>query len=196
MTDYFSLLGFERSPWLDAEAVQARFLERSAEAHPDRVHGDEAAMKEANQRFADLNAAAACLREPRERLQHLLELETGSKQNFAQAIPNELMDLVMRVGETCRSVDEFLKERAKASSPMMQAQFFGQGLEWSDRVSELMSAVNELRTRAEAQLKGIASGWPAEKPISELQKLAHVFATVARWEGQLKERFAALAGGI
>jgi hypothetical protein len=32
-----------------------------------------------------------------------------------------------------------------------------------------------------------------EKPLLELQKLAHDFATVARWEGQLKERFAALA---
>jgi len=193
MTDYFALLGFERSPWLDVEAVNARFLERSAEAHPDRVHGDESAMKEANRRFADLNAAAACLREPRERLQHLLELETGSKQNFAQAIPNELMDLVMRVGQTCRSVDQFLAERGKATSPMMQAQLFGQGLEWSDRVSELMNAVSEMRVRAEARLKELSNRWPAEKPIAELQKLAHVFATVARWEGQLKERFATLA---
>jgi curved DNA-binding protein CbpA len=193
MTDYFALLGFSRSPWLDLEAVNAHFLERSAEAHPDRVHGDQEAMKEANRRFAELNAAAACLREPRERLQHLLELETGSKQNFATAIPSELMDLVMRVGQTCRSVDQFLTERAKASSPIVQAQLFGQGLEWSDRVSELMNAVNEMRLRAEAQLIELASHWPAEKPIPELQKLAHVFATVARWEGQLKERFSALA---
>jgi len=193
MTDYFALLGFERSPWLDVEAVNTRFLERSAEAHPDRVHRDADAIKEATQRFAELNAAAACLREPRERLQHLLELETGSKQNFAQSIPNELMDLVMRVGQTCRSVDQFLAERGKATSPIMQAQLFAHGLEWSDRVSELLTAVNTLRIQAETQLKDIASRWPADKPILELQKLAHVFATVARWEGQLKERFGALA---
>jgi DnaJ-domain-containing protein 1 len=194
VTDYFALLGFERSPWVEAEEVSARFLELSSKAHPDRVHGGgDEAVREANQRFAELNAAAACLREPRERLQHLLELETGSKQNFAQAIPGELMDLVMRVGQTCRSVDQFLAERAKATSPTVQAELFGKGLEWSDRVGELQQAVGELRVTAERDLKEIAERWPAEKPILELQKLAHVFATVARWEGQLKERFAALA---
>jgi DnaJ-domain-containing protein 1 len=194
MTDYFSLLGFERSPWLEPEAVNARFFELSASAHPDRVHGGgEAAVKVANQSFAELNAAAACLREPRERLKHLLELETGSKPGATQAVPSEVMDLVMRAGQTCRSVDQFMAERAKASSPIMQAQLFAQGLEWSDRVAEMQTAVNELRTKAEEEVKRITSKWPEEKPILDLQKLAHIFATVGRWEGQLKERFAALA---
>ena len=194
MTDYFALLGFERSSWLEVEEVNARFLELSSKAHPDRVHGEgDEAVRDANRRFAELNAAAVCLREPRERLQHLLELETGSKQNFAQAIPAELMDLVMRVGQTCRSVDQYLAERTKATSPMVQAQLFGQGLDWSDRVNELQQAVGDLRGKAEIDLKEIAEHWPAEKAIPQLQRLAHVFATVARWEGQLKERFAALA---
>ena len=38
MTDAFALLSEPRRPWLDAEALKARFLPLSAAVHPDRVH--------------------------------------------------------------------------------------------------------------------------------------------------------------
>lgn len=194
MIDYFALLESPRQPWLDPEAVQARFLQLSAPVHPDRVHGQsDETVREANQRFAQLNQAASTLRDPKERLQHLLQLETGAAPPTTQSIPPELFDLVTRLGQTCRSVDQFLAERAKATSPMLQAQFFGQALDWTDRVTELQNHLAQLRQTAEADLKSISAHWPSEKPIPQLQKLAHLFATANRWEAQLKERYAALA---
>src|SRR4051794_25616569 len=131
MTDFFALLDLPRTPWLEPDAVQARFLELSAGAHPDRVHGSaDDVLKSANARFSALNSAAVCLREPRDRLNHLIQLENPDAATTApaQSIPPEFMDLMMRVGQSCRDVDRFLEERARATSPMMQAQLFSQGL--------------------------------------------------------------------
>jgi DnaJ-domain-containing protein 1 len=194
MKDYFALLNFERRPWFGPEEVNARFVELSAAAHPDRVHGAGAEeVRGANERFAELNSAAACLRDSKERLHHLIQLETGAAPAWAQSIPSELMDLFGRVGQVCREVDQFLMERAKASSPMVQAELFARGLDWTSRLEELQAAIGNLRAQAEAELKAISEKWPAEKPIERLKTIAYIFATTGRWEGQLKERFGALA---
>jgi hypothetical protein len=195
MTDYFALLQFHRQPWLEPDEVNTRFLQLSAPLHPDRVHNaapDQ--IQTANHTFAELNAAASCLRDPKERLQHLLHLETGAPATAAQSIPSELMDLFARVGQTCRNVDQFLSERAKVTSPMLQAQLFAQGLDWSDRISELQTAVAGLHANAQSELKTISAQWPQQKPIDRLKTLAHILATTNRWTTQLNERFAALAG--
>ena len=194
MVDYFALLNFPRTPWIEAEEVQRRFLELSAGVHPDRVHHLGAAEKEeANRKFADLNKAATVLRDHKERLQHLIALESGPAASGALNISGEFVELFGRVGEVCRKVDQFLGERAKATSPMVQAQLFGKGLELSDSVAELQAQVAEVKARAEAELKGIGARWTEEKAMGRVAELGHVFAMVSKWEGQLRERFASLA---
>src|SRR5215472_9636832 len=76
MVDYFALLDEPRRPWLDAEPLKEKFLALSATVHPDRVHNlSETERAAAQERYTELNAAYQCLREPKERLHHLLELE-------------------------------------------------------------------------------------------------------------------------
>ena len=80
MADYFALLDEPRRPWLDPEILKDKFHALAATVHPDRVHrASEPEKQEANQRYAELNAAYRCLREPTKRLRHLLELERGKK---------------------------------------------------------------------------------------------------------------------
>src|SRR5688572_29394167 len=99
MTDYFALLDEPRRPWLDPEALKVKFHQRSAELHPDRVHRQSASDKaKAQERYTELNAAYTCLREPKDRLLHLLTLESGGKPKDVQNIPAELMDLFFKVG--------------------------------------------------------------------------------------------------
>jgi curved DNA-binding protein CbpA len=194
MTDYFALLNFSRTPWLEAADVQKRFLELSAAAHPDRVHNlgaDETGS--ANVRFAELNKAAVILKGPKERLHHLLALETGAAPATTQSIPNELIELFGKIGQTCRSVDQFIAEKNRTTSPMLQAQMFGKGLEWNDAIAELQGRVGEVRTKAEAELQQIGKNWPGEKPLARIAGLAHLFAMIGKWEAQLQERFATLA---
>src|SRR6186713_3268751 len=108
MTDSFALLSELRRPWIDAEALKQKFLPLSSAVHPDRTHNaPEAEQQEANQRYAELNAAYNKLREPRDRLLHLLELEQGTKPSDIQRIPPGTMDLFVEVGQLCRDVDAF-----------------------------------------------------------------------------------------
>ena len=97
--------------------------------------------------------AAATLRDHKERLQHLIALETGAAVSATQNISGEFVELFGNIGEVCRKVDQFLAERGKATSPMVQAQLFGRGLELSDAVSELQRRVAEVKARAEEELK-------------------------------------------
>src|SRR5687768_16897340 len=101
MTDNFTLLNERRLPWLDADQLKQRFYQLSSEVHPDRTHNASATDKDtANKTYAELNAAYNCLREPKERLVHLLELETGGKPKDIQRIPPGTMDLFVEIGQT------------------------------------------------------------------------------------------------
>ena len=113
MTDCFALLDEPRRPWLDADALKVKFHARSAEVHPDRVHNaPETERVSAQERYTTLNAAFNTLREPKDRLQHLLELESGAKPGNIQSTPAELTNLFFEVGRLCRDVDFFLLEKA------------------------------------------------------------------------------------
>ena len=89
MTDNFLLLDEPRRPWLDADALKRKFLARSAEVHPDRTHNAAESEKlAANQRYTALNAAYNCLREPKDRVRNLLELELGQKPSDLTSVPD------------------------------------------------------------------------------------------------------------
>ena len=121
MTDFFFLLNEPRRPWLDPEVLKQKFLTLSATVHPDRVHNlGEAERAAAQDRYTGLNTAYNCLREPKERLQHLLQLELGAPPPNTQRIPSDLMDLSLEVGKACREADAFLAEKAKVTSPLLQ----------------------------------------------------------------------------
>src|SRR6266480_4581877 len=98
MADYFFLLDEPRRPWLDPEVLKAKFHVLTSTVHPDRVHrATEPEKQAANQRYAELNAAYQCLREPKDRLRHLLELERGIKVEDVQKISPGTMDWFMEI---------------------------------------------------------------------------------------------------
>src|ERR1700744_6474575 len=128
MTDFFTLLNELRRPWLEPEVLKEKFLALSATVHPDRVHNlGEAERAAAQERYTEMNAAYNCLRDPKDRLRHLLELELGALPKDIQRIPTELMDLSLEVGKACREADAFLAEKAKVTSPLLQVSFFERG---------------------------------------------------------------------
>ena len=202
MTDYFALLCQPRRPWLEPEAIKQRFLSLSAEAHPDRVHsGTEAERQAAHQRFAEFNTAHACLREPRDRLRHLLELELGSKPPELHEIPPDLAGLFMKIAGDCREVDQFLLGRGKVTSPLLLAQRFGPGQEWSEKLIALQKGVLEQRDQLLSKLKATDAGWTAAMPpparanaLRELETIYRLLGFFGRWAGQLQERVVRLAG--
>jgi curved DNA-binding protein CbpA len=205
MTDYFALLGEARRPWIEPEALKARFLELSTQVHPDRFHAAPPEEKErAGQRYTEVNTAWQCLSDPKERLRHLLELEMGGRLKDVQRIPPGTMDLFMEVGQVCRDTTAFLAERSKAVSPMLRVQMFERGLEWTEKLHQLQQKVNGLRETLSSELQGLnpvwasappvgAPGRAAALPLEQLEQIYRRLSYVSRWTEQLQEPLVQLA---
>ena len=191
MTDYFVLLNEPRRPWLEAEALKEKFLALSAEVHPDRVHqASDADKLAANQRYTELNAAYNCLREPRDRLRHLLELELGKKPSDLTNVPNGLMDLFFTVGKSLREADAFLAEKGRASSPLLQVQLFERGQEWVDKLSDVRQTIAARRDPLVNELKTLDASWSnmTAKPLERLLEIWRLLSFYERWLAQIQER--------
>jgi hypothetical protein len=201
--DFFSLLGQPRHPWLEPETLKDRFLQLSSEAHPDRAHSASHAEKEAaNRRYAEFNLAHNTLKEPRDRLLHLIELERGEKPRDIQRIPPGTMDLFVEVGQLCRDIDGFLAERGKVSSPILKVQMFEKGLDWTDKLQSLQQRIAVKRTELEGELRSMNSVWDSAPaagperagalPIERLEQIYRTFSYIARWSEQINERMVQL----
>lgn len=199
MTDYFALFDESRRPRLDADSLKAKFLALSATVHPDKVHSTSPAEKDASsKRFAELNAAYNCLREPKERLRHLLELELGSKPKDLQQIPSDLADLFMEIGALCRQTDGFLAEKAKVSSPLLLAQLFERGQEWADKLTAVQKKINQRQDALMAQLQSLDAQWAGNEKgrralIPQLEEIWRLLGFFTRWSSQIQERLAQIA---
>lgn len=200
MMDYFALLGQPRRPWIEEGPLKQRFLELSSECHPDRVHADTAQRREqAGQIYAELNAGYNCLRDPKERLLHLLELETGRKPSEVQRIPPGTMDLFVEVGQVCREVDGYLTKKKQMTSPLLKVQFFREGTQWvtnlmtlqgriNARREELLNEIKEMNSAFEhaAELKSF--GTIRELSLERLEQAYRALSYAARWTGQIQDR--------
>ena len=110
---------------------------------PDRFHSaPESERLAATARYTALNGAYNTLKEPRDRLSLLLELELGAKPNDVQRIPPGTMDLFIEVGQLCRDVDAYLAQRSKITSPLLKVKSFEQGMEWTDKLQALASSAS------------------------------------------------------
>ena len=203
MKDSFALFNEPRRPWLEPEALKQKFLALSAQLHPDRVHGaGEAQKKEAQERYAELNAAYNRLRDPKERLSHLLELELGARPQDVQRIPDGLISLFSEINQSCRETDALLAEKDKVTSPLLKVQIFDRAQEQSQKMSALQQRVNSQREHLLADLQAIDRDWGLrlqESSLarnSSLQRLEEIYRLLSyftRWMTQLQERIVQLA---
>jgi curved DNA-binding protein CbpA len=199
--DYFALLGQPRQPWLEPERLKAKFLALSNEVHPDHFPNASHDQKQAAvARFADLNEAHQRLREPKDRLRHLLELELGRKPDNIQGAPPHAMELFMQLAQLCRQVDAFLSKRAIASSPMLKAQMFGQALEWIDQLQAEQQTLASHQGNVDRRLRELNERWlrhgHSPKPVellTELEGISRELGFLARWSGQVQERMVRLS---
>ena len=203
MPDYFALLEQSRRPWLEPEPLKQTFLALTAAYHPDRVHAAaEADKRAAQERYTELNAAYQCLRQPRDRLRHLLELERGTKPDTVQRIPPELMEFSLQVSQLCRQTDAFLAEKGAISSPLLHVQLFERGQEWTEKLLGLQNLIQGRNEQTEAELKQLDSAWDqaaatglSGRPalLQRLEELWRLLSYFARWNGQLQERITQLS---
>jgi DnaJ-domain-containing protein 1 len=203
MNDYFALLDEAHRPWLDPDSLKSKFLALSSKVHPDLVH--QAGVEErrlAEQRYADINQAYQHLRRPKERLQHLLELETGQKPAQVQQIPADLTQFFIEVGQLFKQIDAFLDQKARASSPLLQVRLFEESHEWTEKLNLLQRKLNERQQELLNELQAIDVRW-MERARAEaveratmlrrLEQLYRLFSYYGRWETQVQEKIVQLA---
>ena len=202
MPDNFILLDQPRRPWLEPEALKEKFFALSASVHPDHAHGlSESERATAHERYTALNAAYSCLRDPRSRLRHLLELELGAVSKDVQSIPSELMDLSLKIGRACREADSVVLEKNRATSPLLKVQLFERSQQRSDELQPLQRMVNDKREALLSELKQLDAAWlaGAADPIERaalLQRLERIYRLLGyfdRWLSQIQERIVHLA---
>jgi len=201
--DCFALLDQPRRPWLAPEALKQKFLVLSAEVHPDRVHeASDEERRAAQQRYTQLNSAYNRLREPKERLLHLLELELGSKPPQVQSIPPDLMNRFMEVSGICREADGFLAEKAKTVSPLLQVQLFERNHEFASKLLGLQKSLNAGQEELMAELRALDELWTQEPDaerkrdpnlLQRMQNLYRLFSYYSRWTSQIQERLLQLS---
>jgi DnaJ-domain-containing protein 1 len=200
MTDYFTLLNESRRPWLDPDLLKRKFLVLSANAHPDKIHSaSESDKTAATKIFTGLNAAFNCLVEPKRRLLHLLELESGAKPKDIQQIPSALADLFAEVATVCHKADSFLAEKSKVTSPLLQVQLFERAQDWIEQLNSLQRKLNELREQLTDELKSLDAKWVAadattqRELLPKLEELYRLFSYFNRWNNQIQERIVPLS---
>lgn len=200
MTDHFATLGLDRRPAVDLEDLTRRFRLAAGASHPDRVHEAEPTARQlATDQFAALNAAFNCLRDPKERLGHLLELELGAKPKEVQQLPADTMDLYVELGTTCRAVDVFLVEKAAVTSPVLQVALMEKGLEWTERLTTLQAKIGKQREELLELIPKLDVQWqnappvgsPDRRPALPLERLEQIHRLLSyttRWLAQVEER--------
>jgi DnaJ-domain-containing protein 1 len=195
VTDNFALLNEPRRPWLDPDLLKHKFLALSANVHPDKIQSaGESEKSAASKQFAELNAAYNCLLEPKSRLLHLLELELGAKPKDIQQIPAALADLFAEVASTCKSADNFLAEKSKITSPLLQVQMFERAQEWIEKLNSLRKKLDGLRGQLTDELKSLDEKWIADNLesrgvlLEKMEELYRLFGYFNRWNGQIQER--------
>jgi curved DNA-binding protein CbpA len=200
VTDNFALLNEPRRPWLDANLLKQKFLALSTNTHPDKIHSaNENERNTAAKKFAELNAAYNCLLEPKSRLLHLLELELGAKPKDIQQIPTALADLFAEVATVCKSADNFLREKGKATSPLLQVQLFERAQEWVEKLNSLQKKLNGLLGKLTGELKSLDEKWIKNNSerrgdlLKELEELYRLFGYFNRWNGQIQEHIVQLS---
>jgi curved DNA-binding protein CbpA len=200
MTDYFALLNEPRRAWIDPDSLKEKFLQLSASVHPDRVHNlGDSERAAAREHYVKLNAAFNCLQQPKLRLAHLIELESGAKPNDIQSIPSELLNWFGEVGDACRGADRLLSEKGKISSPLLQVQWFQKSQEQIAILQELQQRLNIRRQALIDSLKQLDAVWIAAsasertKLLTQLEELHRMFAYFDRWLAQVQEKSATLS---
>ena len=205
MVDFFALLDEPRRPWLDPELLKAKFHALAATIHPDRVsRATEPEKQAATQSYAELNAAYQCLREPKDRLRHLLELERGDKVEEVQKTAPGMMELLMEISALCREADAYLAEKLVVTSPLLKVQLFERGMALVDRLNLLVARLNDRREALLVQMRHLNMAWETAPPVgsstrlhvlpcSRLEYIYRDLSYLKRWTEQLQKRVVELA---
>lgn len=176
MTDLFAVLGFPRSPWLDAEELKQRH---------HALMADEAS---ANCSPTILNEARRTLQNPALRIRHFLALEFPDHQPTAQ--PHQDWDFFLQVGDATRQATELASRKSSLSHPLARAALQKEILNQRDTLLTLKAEIEKRLAAADERLQAF------EKNPEDLQSLAEEFAFLQKNQTAIREALLAFDQGL
>jgi curved DNA-binding protein CbpA len=187
MTDFFALLEQPPRPWLDPEALKAKYHLLTALHHPD-VAG-------ATDDFAEINRAYQTLVDPAARLRHLLDLESPGLLARAQPVPEDIAAFFTPVAKVSQDVDAFLKKHAVTVSPLARALLSTEQYEVQERLEETIANLRGKRDSLVSQLRDADVLWLEDHPaaLNLLPALCQSLGYIAKWLATLRESLFRLA---
>ncbi len=194
--DYFALLDEPRKPWIDTGLLKDKFMEMSARYHPDKFPQATPEERERiSARYAELNAAYQCLSHTRDRLLHLIELETGKPPSDVQRIPPGTSNLFMQIGQTCAQAAAFLEKQPQTDSPILKAKRFVEQMEWTDKLTDFQNQLQGISDKLEEELKRMNTDMEngAPLPLERLEEIYRSTSYINRWTDQIREKIVQLA---
>ena len=199
--DYFRYLGLPQRPLVDTEQLEATYLRLSQEYHPDRHPDLSAKEKEAIlYRSALLNQAYSCLRDPKQRVQYLVELLTGGERSRSKAIPPQIAKLFRQVQTTLMAADAYLKEAERPKSSIEAVAFSLKSSGVMAQREDLTTCRRSIEAEQKAvlnELQDIDAQWDqageaSEQAFHRLANVADALSYLDRLGQQVHERLVAL----
>ncbi|MBH0208620.1 MAG: hypothetical protein A4C66_06385 [Nitrospira sp. HN-bin3] len=146
-TDYFTCLGFPRRLMLDSKQLEAKFYEMSRTFHPDFYQTKSPAEQTISLgNAAVLNTAYRTLRDPIQRAEYLLGLETGSVKDIRTSPPADLFEEILELQDT-------LEEYRASERDSQEGRALRATLETEQR------ALEQRKQDLEAQLQRLFTEW-------------------------------------
>ena len=161
-TDYFTCLGFPRRLTLDQKKLEAKFYELSRTFHPDFYQTKSAPEQTISlSNAAVLNTAYRTLRDPIQRAEYLLALETGSVKDIRTSPPADLFEEILALQDTLE--DYRASDRAS-----------DQGYRLRATLQAEQEALERRKEEMESQLRQLFADWDQLQDAEEATSLARV----------------------
>lgn len=146
-TDYFTCLGLPRRLALDPKKLEAKFYELSRAFHPDFYQTKSPTEQTISLRNAAvLNTAYRTLRDPIQRAEYLLALESGSVKDIRTSPPADLFEEILELQDTL--------EQYRASDRESD-----QGHRLRETLQTEQQTLERRREEMESQLRQLFSEW-------------------------------------
>lgn len=187
MTNFFALFDEPARPWLDPDALKAKYHDLTARHHPD-VAG-------ATADFSEFNRAYQVLADPAARLRHLLDLESPGAISRTQPVPEDIAVFFAPVAESNQAVEVFLKKHAAASSPLAKALLSTEQYKVQEQIEETISALQRKQDALLTQVREVDDLWLTDRSaaLGMLPKLWQSLGYIAKWVTTLRESLFRLA---
>lgn len=150
-SDYFTCLGLPRLLTIDADALEQRFYEMSRAFHPDffQVKSDiEQSISLSNS--ALLNAAYRTLKDPIQRAEYLVGLESGSVKDIRSTPPADLFEEILSLQEDLEEYRAAAAGGSHESLPVLKSKLEHDKRHLEERQRDIESQLQSLFRRWDA----------------------------------------------